>query len=546
MNKAANGKVNRKKTHPPTAFMTAWKALGMALLPLLCHAQVRSAPWGGFANDPQHTALTANRAQALQVIHWSTPVDLNAAASGPLFAHFGEISITPGNTVLAPVATGPGHNPPACPSTDNFEVAAFAGSTGAPLYTLCSDYSVPPSDWTPPYGPVLSLGNRLYFAGAGGSVYYRDDVDSPTGPNGGSGASGQLVFYGMPIYNANASALNAAVQISTPITADRSGDIFFGFTATAGNPAGLSSGLARIGANGVGTWVSAAALAGNDPNVTQVALNCAPALSNDGTILYAAVSGGTEFDTNGYLVSLEATTLAPIAHAPLFDPSSGGRATVSSDSSAAPMVGPDGDVYYGVLEDPCCSSHNSRGWMLHFDSTLSRLKTPGSFGWDDTASVVPAGVVAGYAGNSAYLILTKYNNYANSGSGNGVNQVAVLDPEATQQDEYSTTAVTVMKEVITVTGPTPALTAGFPNAVAEWCIDTAAVDPFTATAIVNSEDGAVYGWDLTSNTLSEKMTLTAGRGEAYAPTAIGPDGSVYAINDAILFSVGAAQTRKLP
>ncbi len=100
-----------------------------------------------------------------------------------------------------------------------------------------------------------------------------------------------------------------------------------------------------------------------------------------------AVSGGGVFDTNGYLVSLNATTLAPIAHVPLYDPrnpcpgySGTCRATVSGDSSASPMVGPDGDVYYGVLETPCCSSHNDRSWMLHFNSTLSTLKTPGSFG----------------------------------------------------------------------------------------------------------------------------------------------------------------------
>jgi hypothetical protein len=285
--------------------------------------------------------------------------------------------------------------------------------------------------------------------------------------------------------------------------------------------------------------MSATALAGNDPSVTQVALNCAPALSDDEQTVYVAVSGGSEFDTNGYLVSLDANTLAPIAHAQLFDPLSGSRATVSSDSSAAPMVGPDGDVYYGVLENPCCSSHNDRGWMLHFNSTLSMLKTPGSFGWDNTASVVAAGSVPSYTGTSTYLILTKYNNYVGIGTGNGVNKVAVLDPNATQQDEYST--ATVMKEVITVKGVTPETSEGFPDAVKEWCINTAAVDPITKSAIINSEDGKVYRWDFTSNTLSQKVVLTPGIGEAYTPSVIGPDGVIYAINDAILFAVGGAK-----
>ena len=417
--------------------------ISLTLFSTASYAQSLNVPWSGYAHDPQHTALSTTAAQSLNSIHWSTPVDQNPPGSGPLFIHYGSLSVTAGNTVLVPVKTSSG-----------FSVSAYNGVTGSLIYTLTSDYSVPSSNWVPPYTPALSLGTRLYYPGAGGTVYYRDTVNGPLGSNGMSGATGQLVFYGNATYSQNQSALNAAIQVSTPITVDHDGNIFFGFIATVGNAARVVSGLARIGSNGVGSWVSATSLAGNDPNVTQVALNCAPALSNDQSTVYVAVSGGTTYDANGYLVSLNATTLAPVAHMKLFDPLSGSRATVSADSSAAPMVGPDGDVYYGVLENPCCSSHNDRGWMLHFDSTLSRLKTPGSFGWDNTPSVVPAASVPSYTGSSAYLILTKYNNYEAAGTGNGVNKVAVLDPNGTMQDEYATGTVTVMKEVITVTGVT--------------------------------------------------------------------------------------------
>ena len=497
-----------------------------------------NAQWAGYAHDPQHTAVSGVAAQNLNQVHRQTPVDTNPPG-GEIFIHYGSLSVTSGNTVLVPVKTLAQDG-----ITTNFEVLPFNGATGASLgYTLTSDYTLPPQfgtynsyDWTPSYGPALSLNTRLYFPGAGGTVYYRDTLNGPKGSNGQAGATGQYVFYGKSVYTANQTALNAAIQISTPITADRYGDIFFGFVASQPNAAGVVSGLARIGPTGVGTWVSATSLAGGDSQVAQVAQNCAPALSNDQKTVYVAVSGGGIFDTNGYLVSMNATTLAPVAHVALYDPR-GPRATVSGDSSASPMVGPDGDVYYGILEDSCCSSHNDRGWMLHFNSTLSTLKTPGSFGWDNTASVVPASIVPSYTGTSSYLILTKYNNYNGIGTGNGVNQVAVLDPNATMTDEYclsscSSSPVTVMKEVITVTtsvGNSPS---------SEWCINTTAIDPITKSAIINSENGYVYRWDFTTNTLLQSLKLTNGIGEAYTPTAIGPDGTAYAINDSILFAVG--------
>ena len=478
--------------------------------------------WSGYAHDPQHTAVSAQKAQALHSIHWQTPVDLNppGGGQGGLLIHYGSPLVTAANTVILPVKTG---------SIDGFQLRAFNGATGSLLYTLPTDYTLPAHDWIPPYTPALSQGTRLYYAGAGGTLYYRDLADSATGP------TGQVAFYGTALYKNNQAVFNSTVYISTPLTADRAGNVFFGFTIAGPNPANLVSGIARVTFNGDGTWASAVSLTG-DSSANLIALNCAPALSNDERTVYIATAAQAGFAT-GYLASLNADTLAPIAHVPLLDPR-GAAGTISSDSSSTPMVGPDGDVYYGILEGPCCSSHNARGWMLHFDSTLAQTKTPGSFGWDDTASVVSSNAVPSYTGASPYLILTKYNNYMKSGTGDGVNKVAILDPFDTMQDPYSSTPVNVMKEVITVTGATPNPSAGFPNAVREWCINTVAIDPQTKSAIVNSEDGMIYRWDFTTNTLIQSLRLTAGRGEAYTPTVIGTDGTVYAINDAILFAIG--------
>jgi hypothetical protein len=133
----------------------------------------------------------------------------------------------------------------------------------------------------------------------------------------------------------------------------------------------------------------------------------------------------------GYLLGLDATTLTTKYKVALVDPSTGEAATLYNYSSAAPTVGPDGDVYYGVLETPRCSSHNDRGWLLHFDAPLSIEKTPGSFGWDNTVSVLPVSAVPSYTGKSGYLLMSKYNNYYGFGTGDGHNRIAILDPHAT-------------------------------------------------------------------------------------------------------------------
>ncbi len=254
-------------------------------------------------------------------------------------------------------------------------------------------------------------------------------------------------------------------------------------------------------------------------------------LSHDRKTLYVAVSDGSA----GYLLGLDSATLAPKFKADLIDPSSGNRAWLDDDSSAAPSVGPDNDVYYGVLENPF-PDHNDRGWLLHFDATLATPKTPGSFGWDATASIVPAHAVPSYGGTSSYLLMSKYNNYLGINTGDGHNRIAILDPNATQADPIIG-SVQVMKEVETILGPTP-FPGGPAGAVYEWCINTAVVDGASHTVIANSEDGHVYRWNLATNTLDEMMLLNAPRPEAYTPTVVGPDGTIYAINNGNLYALG--------
>jgi hypothetical protein len=190
-------------------------------------------------------------------------------------------------------------------------------------------------------------------------------------------------------------------------------------------------------------------------------------------------------------------------------------------------------VYIGVLEAPD-QTHNFRGWLLHFNAALTQTKTPGSFGWDNTPSIVPAAMLgAAYTGPSSYLLLTKYNNYAPRAD--GLNRMAILDPNQTQPDPVIGT-VSVMREVIKILGPTP--DPANPGGVKEWCVNTAAVDPATNAVLINSEDGILYRWHLPSNTFTQQVTLNAGLFQSYTPTALGPDGRIYSINNATLHSVG--------
>ena len=129
--------------------------------------------------------------------------------------------------------------------------------------------------------------------------------------------------------------------------------------------------------------------------------------------------------------------------------------------------------------------------------------------------------------------MVKYNNYRGAGSGDGANRVAIIDPRADQVDAIS--GLPIMREVLTLLGPT--FESGTSGPVVEWCINTAAVDPFTRSVLVNSEDGYLYRWDLVTNTASQRIRLTSGIGESYTPTAVGADGAVYAVNNAVLFSL---------
>ncbi len=475
--------------------------------------------WTSYGHDAQHTALSTRPSLVPLNIRWQVPVDLapQYASGGDLYTHYGSPAITVKNNVLVPIKTGAG---------GGFTVKAFQGSSGKQLWFLTTDYVLPSYNWIPPLGITLTPGDAaVAIAGAGGTVLLRQS------PNSANGAVTRLAFFGIDNYNHDPAAFDSAIQICTPISCDESGNLYFGYVSSGaslpGYPAGIASGLAMVAASGKGSFVSAASLCG-DGEIVKCAYNCAPGITLDGTGLYIAVNQSNY--SYGYLCRVAIPALTPVAHVLLTDPRNASwTAMVPDDGTASPTIGPDGDVYFGVLEANFPSNH-ARGWLLHFNSNLSASKIPGAFGWDDSASIVPKAAVPSYKGGSSYLVLTKYNNYADAGiGGNGLNKVAVLDPNTSMVDPIS--GANVMSEVLTILGPTqnPDL-AG----VNEWCINSAAIDPLNKCAVVNSEDGHVYRWSFVTNTLSTGLKLAEPTGEAYTSTVIGPDGAIYAINNAQL------------
>jgi hypothetical protein len=258
------------------------------------------------------------------------------------------------------------------------------------------------------------------------------------------------------------------------------------------------SGFVRIDANGIATYalvVIAAGSAGSSP------LNCAPALSNDGSTLYVAAA-------EHFLLGLDSLTLAT-KYTHFF----GERTTFNDNITSSPTVGPDGDVYFAADQ------------LFHFSADLATNKLFGFFGWDYTMAVVPSSVLPSYNGPSSYLLFSKYNDYQSR------NRIALLDPNISQ---YSATfGGTAMREVFTALSPTPA-----GSGQTEWCINTAAVNPIGSCVLAPNEDGRLYRWDLASNSLSEVIPLNAGVGEPYVPTSIGPDGTIYTINGGTLYAIG--------
>ncbi len=138
---------------------------------------------------------------------------------------------------------------------------ALSSADGSLLWTQSTDYVLPPSDWTPEFQPAIAPNGRVYFAGLGGTINWRDNIDSA------SGKTGQIAFYGLDKYAANKTKLNDTVFIDTPLTIDKNGNNLLsrlpGHRLESAEPERRH--LLNIDANGNGTFVYRQAAAGRIP-----------------------------------------------------------------------------------------------------------------------------------------------------------------------------------------------------------------------------------------------------------------------------------------
>ena len=225
-----------------------------------------------------------------------------------------------------------------------------------------------------------------------------------------------------------------------------------------------------------------------------------------------------------------------------------GSGRVLDDSTSAPVVAPDGSIYYGAY-----TRYNyAQGHLMRWSSTGQYLDTAApwggfQFGWDVTPAIFS---FTAANGTSTFAVITKENHYGDVGS--YCNDAKICPPDRTANnpaypEEYFMSSLTPDLQInwrwqntntmscqrnadgsLSCTSDHPF---GF-----EWCVNAPAID-VNGTVFSNSEDGNLYEIDRNGHLVNLVFTNLA-IGAAYTPLSIGPDGKIYTQNDGRMFVIG--------
>jgi hypothetical protein len=220
-----------------------------------------------------------------------------------------------------------------------------------------------------------------------------------------------------------------------------------------------------------------------------------------------------------------------------------GTGRVLDDSTSAPLVAPDGSIYYGAY-----TRYNyAQGHLMRWSSTGQYLDTAApwggfQFGWDTTPAI--------FSNGTTFAVVTKENHYGDAGS--YCNDPTFCPPDRNANnpgypEQYFMTSLTPDLQVNwrfqnTNTNScqhnkdgTVSCVSDHPNGF-EWCVNAPAID-VNGVVFSNSEDGNLYEIDRNGQLVNLVFTNLA-IGAAYTPLSIGPDGKIYTQNDGKLFVTG--------
>jgi hypothetical protein len=560
---------------------------------LLAGLPVRAQEWAQWGRNAQHTSATSVVGQEARHILADVVYDPFAAAEkasplaeGELLVHY-QVPILDGNDVFMEFKGGQytglehwqtqtwserrlvwrdGHLEKRWAFTSDWKPTPIGNGVNGPIFE-------------PVFHAALA-GPYLYLPGAGGSVFKLDKL------------TGRLAARVSPF-----GSVDPDTYVAGPLTADAAGNVYYNALKLRPGQAWTAdvagAWLVKISPDGKARTATFASLVPGAPSGDQClgtfapgqlpwppapdavppqvpcgsqrpGLNLAPAVAADGTVYTASVAHLSS--STAYVIAAHADltpkwatslrdrfadgcdVLLPPSGSPGgcragshagVDPAQNrpGAGQILDDSTASPVVAPDGSVFLGVV-----TRYNwFQGHMVKL-SPAGEVLAHYPFGWDITPGL--------RVHDGTYSVVTKENRYTDVGSYCDVEAFCPADRTASDPASPAGYFVTQLDAGLTVewqwqntnTASCARDRKGRISCVDdhpegfELCVNAPAIDG-KGNTYANAEDGNLYVLR-PDGTLRDRLFLDTALGAAYTPVSLGENGMIYTQNDGHLFVVG--------